>query len=164
MGGQARKKRRDGLYIEGDYLDDRRRASGGLLTDLLALFHPLILRPGFPWLNSAWPSLSLSYYLWGPTKNTGGTTAEEPNLADKITRSTGNPPAGAARTHKRKIAHGKNISKTWKWNLLKNGPQHLVTISKNATNARYSILGIDWTGFFQTHLIYLPEKMPGRQQ
>lgn len=41
MGGQARKKRRDGLWR--DYLDDReeRRASGGLLTDLLALFHPL---------------------------------------------------------------------------------------------------------------------------
>lgn len=78
------------------------------------------LGPGFPWLNSAWPSLSLSYYLWGPTKNTGGTAAaEEPNLADKITRSTGNPPAGTARTHKRKIAHGKNISKTWKWNLKK---------------------------------------------
>lgn len=78
------------------------------------------LGPGFPWLNSAWPSLSLSYYLWGPTKNTGGTAAaEEPNLADKIRRSTGNPPAGTARTHKRKIAHGKNISKTWKWNLKK---------------------------------------------
>lgn len=74
MGGQARKKRRAMGYTLKETIcwtierERESRASGGLLTDLLALFHPLTRARFslFPWLNSAWPFLS--YYLWGPTK------------------------------------------------------------------------------------------------